>query len=67
MARLHANVSFRFESESVEAAGADLRRLADAAERTGFELIRGKVTPAPPDDENEGWTSYARLDSEPNQ
>ena len=64
MARLQADVSFRFESESGKAAGADLRRLAEAAEKAGFELIRGKVTPAPLDDEKEGSTSYVPLDPE---
>ena len=42
-----AEVSFRFESESIETQGAELRRLRDAAENIGFELVRGKVTPAP--------------------
>jgi hypothetical protein len=64
MARLIAEVTFRFESESVEAAGPELRRLSDAAEEAGFELLRGKVTPAPHgEDQNHiGWTSYAPLD-----
>jgi hypothetical protein len=64
MARFIAEVTFRFESESVETAGGELRRLGDAAEQAGFELVRGKVTPAPPDeDQNQsGWTSYAPLD-----
>jgi hypothetical protein len=64
MARLIAEVTFLFESESVETAGAELRRLGDAAEEAGFELVRGKVTPAPADeDQNQrGWTSYAPLD-----
>jgi len=48
-----AEVEFRFECESQEAAGAALRRLSGAAERAGFELKRGTVVPASPD-EDEG-------------
>jgi hypothetical protein len=64
MARFIAEVTFRFESESVKTAGAELRRLGDAAEEAGFELVRGKVTPAPrgEDQNHSGWTSYAPLD-----
>jgi len=64
MATFIAEVSFRFESESIETQGAELRRLRDAAENIGFELVRGKVTPAPPDEDQDrsGPTSYAPLD-----
>jgi len=62
MPRFAAEVEFRFECESQEAAGAELRRLSEAAERVGFELKRGKVVPAPPDeDDDSAWTSYAPL------
>jgi hypothetical protein len=47
MAGFIAELSFRFESESVETAGAELRRLSDAAQGVGFDVVRGKVTPAP--------------------
>ena len=62
MPRFTAELEFRFECESQEAAGAALRRLSEAAERVGFELRRGKVVPAPPDeDDDSGWTSYVPL------
>jgi hypothetical protein len=46
MARFDADVGFRFHSESLSTAGADLQRLKKAAESTGFELKGGKVTAA---------------------
>jgi hypothetical protein len=62
MARFLAEVSFLFDSESVQTAGADLRRLSEAAQEVGFELKRGKVTEAPPDQDDEsGGTSYVPL------
>jgi hypothetical protein len=63
MARFIAEGSFRFESESVETAGADLRRLSAAAQDVGFDLVRGKVTPAPPDEDQDrsGPTYYVPL------
>jgi hypothetical protein len=65
MARFVAEVSFRFESQDISTAGAELRRLAEAASEAGFELKHGKVTGAPPHDEGEsGWTSYAPLDAD---
>jgi hypothetical protein len=70
MARFNADASFHFEAESVEVAGPDMLRLKEAAARAGFQLVRAKVTPAPPDDEKEGWagtegwTSYVPLDPE---
>lgn len=58
-----AEVVFHFEAESVEAAGAELRRLALAAQRVGFELKQGRVEPRSENaDEGDGWTSYAPLD-----
>ena len=56
-----AEVEFRFECESQEAAGAALRRLSEAAETVGFDLRRGKVVPAPPDEDDSGWTGYVPL------
>ena len=63
MASFIVEVSFRFESESVERAAAELRRLSDATENVGFELVRGKVTPAPPDEDQDrrGPTYYVPL------
>jgi hypothetical protein len=49
MPRFLAEVSFQFQSESVQTAGADLRRLSEAAQEVGFDLKRGKLTQAPPD------------------
>ena len=46
MAKLDADVWFRFHSESVSTAGADLQRLKDAAAVAGFDMRGAKVTPA---------------------
>lgn len=63
MASFNAEVVFRFEAESIEAAGALLRRLALTAATIGFELQEGHVEPRSPDAEgDEGWTSYGPLD-----
>jgi hypothetical protein len=71
--RLDAEVWFRFDSENVSAASADLQRLREVAERAGFELRGAKVTPATLGESKAGWsekvgdsTSYVPLDSEPN-
>jgi hypothetical protein len=62
MPRFLAEVSFHFESESVQTAGADLRRLSQAAQEVGFDLKRGKVSEAPPDNDDEsGGTSFVPL------
>jgi hypothetical protein len=52
-----AEVEFTFESEG-DAVGAALRRLQQAARDAGFDLVRGKAAPAPPEDDGSGWTSY---------
>lgn len=63
MPRFNADVVFEFEAETVEAAGAELRRLALAARSAGFELKQGRVEPrSMDDDEGDGWTSYGPLD-----
>jgi hypothetical protein len=71
MARFDAEVWFRFSSESISTAGADLQRLKAAAQSAGFELKGGKVKPAPPGENKEGWsekkqgrTWYVPLDPE---
>ncbi len=51
-----AKVEFRFEAESLDAAGHEIYRLGEAAEAAGFELIAGEVRPAPP--EEQGGPSY---------
>lgn len=73
VAKLDAEVWFRFDSENVSAASADLQRLREVAERAGFELRGAKVTPATLGESKPGWsekvgdwTSYVPLDSEPN-
>jgi hypothetical protein len=54
---------FSFEAESIEAAGAELRRLAVAARTVGFELDSGLVEPRPADaDQEDGPTPYGPLD-----
>jgi hypothetical protein len=55
-----AHVEFRFAAASVEAGGKRLRELATAADNVGFEMIRGRVEPAPPstDAAAGGWTGY---------
>jgi hypothetical protein len=72
MARFDAEVWFRFSSQSVSTAGADLERLKAVAESAGFELKAGKVTPASPgegkegwQEKKDGWTWYVPLDPEP--
>jgi hypothetical protein len=62
MVQLRADVEFRFVSESLEAAGTDIRRLLKAAADVGFDLKQVKVAPAPPDDEEGEWMGYAPLD-----
>jgi hypothetical protein len=48
-----ADVQFRFEAEALESAGSELRRLQEAARAVGFELRRGQVAPAPPEEEDD--------------
>jgi hypothetical protein len=74
VARFDAEVWFRFDAESISAAGADLQRLKDAANGAGFELRGARVTPATPGESKAGWsekknggTSYVPLDPEPEQ
>ncbi len=58
--RFLAEMQFRFDAESLETSAAALRRLQRAAEGAGFELVRGKVIPAPPEQPKQPgeWTSY---------
>ena len=74
MGRFDAEVWFRFTSENISTAGADLQRLKEAARSAGFELKGGKVTPATPGETKEGWTEkkdgltwYVPLDPERQQ
>lgn len=62
MPPFNARAEFRFEAESIEAAGAELRRLAVAARSAGFELVEGRVEASPPDEEDGSPTSYRPLD-----
>jgi hypothetical protein len=63
MPAFNAEVVFRFEAESIEAAGAELRRLAQAAQTVGFELRQGRVESRSEDaDEGDGPPSYGPLD-----
>jgi hypothetical protein len=63
VATFRAKVDFRFEAESLETAGRDLRRLQQVARDAGFELVSGRVDP----DESERTprlrgTQYAPID-----
>jgi hypothetical protein len=55
-----AHTEFRFEAESVEAAGKRVTDLARAANTVGFEVKSVRVEPAPPtaDPDVGGWTGY---------
>jgi hypothetical protein len=54
-----AHVEFRIQAERLEDAGRRMRELAKAASRVGFELERGRIEPAPAeDDDRGGGTSY---------
>jgi hypothetical protein len=56
-----AHVEFHVAAESVEAGGKRLRELATAADSVGFEMIRGRVEPAPPStDADAGWMDGVR-------
>jgi hypothetical protein len=59
--KFSANVEFRFDCESVEAASTALRRLQEAAQGAGFDLVRGTVTPAVDDEDEAPGTSYGPL------
>jgi hypothetical protein len=62
MPQFFADVRLQFDAESLEAAGGKLHRLAEAALSAGFDLLDGKVTPAPNDEQrSEGGTPYTRL------
>lgn len=62
MPRFVAEAELRFECESQEAVGAELRRLQEVVAGAGFELRRARVDPAPPDaDDDSGWTNYVPL------
>ncbi len=56
-----AEIRFRFQAESIDAAGAHLRKLSMLTGATGFDMESAKVEPAPPRVEGEGGTSYAPL------
>jgi hypothetical protein len=65
MPRFLAEVEFTFEAESLDAVGAELRRLSQAAEAAGFEMRRGQTAPAPPDEDDSGPTGYGPLIDDP--
>jgi hypothetical protein len=58
MGRFRAEVVFDFEAETLEGAGAELRRLADAAAEVGFHLRTGRVEPRGCDEDAERGTPY---------
>jgi hypothetical protein len=55
MPRFLAEVEFTFEAESLDAVGAELKRLSQAAE----------AVPAPPEEDDSGWTGYGPLIDDP--
>ncbi|HEX5468935.1 MAG TPA: hypothetical protein VFW80_07795 [Gaiellaceae bacterium] len=61
---LKVDVCFHFTSESVQTAGGDLRRLKEAAQAVGFQLVSARVEPAPPREPNRGPTYYVPLDDD---
>ena len=64
MATFRAEVLLDFESESIETAGRDLRRLEVAAREVGFAFRTARVEPPPSEEaDSSGWTPYAPLDS----
>jgi hypothetical protein len=65
MPRFLAEVEFRFECDRLEAASAELRRLQQVAQDAGFDLIRARTTPAPPEEDDSGPTGYVPLIDDP--
>jgi hypothetical protein len=63
VATFRAEVVFRFEAESLETAGSDLRRLQQAARDAGFESMSARVEPDEPE-EHTGGTPYTPVDPE---
>jgi hypothetical protein len=63
VATFRAEVVFRFEAESLETAGSDLRRLQQAARDAGFESMSARVEPDEPE-ERTGGALYAPIDPE---
>jgi hypothetical protein len=52
-----------FRSESVQTAGAEIRRLGDAAAEVGFDIAGARVEVPPPQDPPSGHrTAYGPLD-----
>jgi hypothetical protein len=66
VAIFRAEVVFRFESESLETAGHQLRQLQLAARDAGFQSMSARVEPDEPEEPEErtGGTPYAPIDSE---
>jgi hypothetical protein len=60
-----AHTEFRFEAESVEAAGSRVTNVAKAADAVGFEQKSGRAEPALPgaDLDASGWTGYGPPES----
>jgi hypothetical protein len=61
--KLQAEVTFHFQGESVRTAGAEIRRLANAAAEVGFEIAGARIEEAPSPDLPTGrGTFYVPLD-----
>lgn len=66
MTSFRADTVFRFQSESLETAGRELRRLAVVARDAGFELETARVEQSEPDDDGKDPSvkPYGPLDDE---
>lgn len=58
MERFTVEVKFSFETETIETAGAQLRRLSEAATSVGFDMTEAVVVPGSESIDEGGWTSY---------
>lgn len=61
-----ATVEFQFDSDSLETAGSELRKLQGIANAAGFTLVSGQVVqPITEGDDRSGGTGYGpRLDQD---
>ena len=58
MERFTAEVRFSFQAETIETAGAQLRRLSEAATSVGFDMTEAVVVPGTEPGDESDWTPY---------
>ena len=58
MEQFTAQVTFTFEAETIESAGTQLRRLAEAAANAGFDMTDAVVVPGAKPINDSDWTPY---------